>query len=136
VLWWLKPRRRKPLSDAGALHPQPVSFVTPGRLVVPGALSTAISSGLPVHRGPAELFAISAPRDILTPGWGAFRMFDVYLNPKRDLLVVRNGLPIPLPDVSGRWRKKKKVASVSEDIKLAIQRQGYYVRKLTDLKKR
>jgi hypothetical protein len=61
-------------------------------------------------------------------------MFDVYLNTKRDLLVVRNGLPIPL--ASGTWRKKKKVASVSEDIKLAIQRQGYYMRKLTDFKKR
>ena len=62
-------------------------------------------------------------------------MFDVYLNTKRDLLVVRNGLPIPLPDAR-RWHKKKKVASVSEDIKLAVQRQGYYMRKLTDFKKR
>ena len=52
-------------------------------------------------------------------------MFDVYLNTKRDL-----------PDASGRWHKKKKVASVSEDIKLAVQRQGYYMRKLTDFKKR
>ncbi len=59
-------------------------------------------------------------------------MFDVYLNTKRDLVVVRNGLPIPLADTPGRWRKKKKVASVSEDIKLAVQRQRYYVRKLTD----
>ena len=66
---------------------------------------------------------------------GGLRMFDVYLNTKRDLLIVRNGLPIPLPDASGRWRKKKKVASVSEDIKLAVERQGYYMRKLTDLKK-
>jgi len=87
-------------------------------------LSTAICGGLPAHRVRAELLAISAPRDIL----------DVYLNTKRDLLVVRNGLPIP--DASGRWRKKKKVASVSEDIKLAVQRQGYYLRKLTDFKKR
>ena len=63
-------------------------------------------------------------------------MFDVYLNTKRDLLVVRNGWPIPLPDASSRWRKKKKVASVSEDIKLAVQRQGYYMRKLMDFKKR
>jgi hypothetical protein len=62
-------------------------------------------------------------------------MFDVYLNTKRDLLVVRNGLPIPLPDASGRWRKKKQVASVSEDIKLAVERQGYYMRKLTDFNK-
>ena len=61
-------------------------------------------------------------------------MFDVYLNTRRNLLVVRNGLPIP--DASGRWRKMKKVASVSDDIKLAVQRQGYYMRKLTDFKKR
>ncbi|MET4329117.1 hypothetical protein ABIB80_004953 [Bradyrhizobium sp. i1.15.2] len=54
-------------------------------------------------------------------------MFDVYLNTKRDLLVVRNGLPIPFPDASGGWRKKKNVASVSEDINLAVQRQGYYI---------
>jgi hypothetical protein len=67
---------------------------------------------------------------------GGLRMFDVYLNTKRDLLVVRNGLPIPLPDASGRWRKKKQVASVSEDIKLAVERQGYYMRKLTGFKKR
>jgi hypothetical protein len=67
---------------------------------------------------------------------GDLRMFDVYLNDKRDLLVVRNGLPIPLSDASGRWRKKKKVVSVSEDIKLAVQTQGYYRRKLTDFKKR
>ena len=89
--------------------------------------------GLPVHRGRAELFAISALCDILTIGWGAIRMFDVYLNTKRDLLVVRNGLPNSFPDASGRWRKKKKVASVSEDIKLAVQRQGYYLRKLNGL---
>ena len=61
-------------------------------------------------------------------------MFDVYLNTRRNLLVVRNGMPIP--DASGRWRKMKKVASVSDDIKLAVQRQGYYMRKLTDFKKR
>ena len=61
-------------------------------------------------------------------------MFDVYLSTKRNLLVVRNGLPIP--DASGRWRKMKKVASVSEDIKLAVQRQGYYIRKLTEFMKR
>jgi hypothetical protein len=47
---------------------------------------------------------------------------------------VRNGLPIPVPDASGRWHKKKKVASVSLDIKLAVQRQGYYQRKPADFK--
>jgi hypothetical protein len=63
-------------------------------------------------------------------------MFDVYLNNKRDLLVVLNGLPIRLPDASSRWHKKKRVSSVSDDIRLAVQKQGYYIRKLTDFKKR
>ncbi|MGY4366815.1 hypothetical protein ACVW1A_002880 [Bradyrhizobium sp. LB1.3] len=58
-------------------------------------------------------------------------MFDVYLNGRCDLLVVRNGSPIPPPDVSGKWRKKKRrVASVSEEIRLAVQVKGYYMRKL------
>ena len=57
-------------------------------------------------------------------------MFDVYLNGKSDLLVVPRGLPIPNSE-TGRWRKKKtKVAAVSDEIRLAIQRHGYYRRKL------
>lgn len=63
------------------------------------------------------------------------RMFDVYLNDRRDLLVVRKGTPVPAPNFSGRWRKRKKVASVSDEIRLAVQRHGYYMRKLKDLKK-
>jgi hypothetical protein len=60
-------------------------------------------------------------------------MFDVYLNERRDLLVVSKGLPIPV-FASGRWRKsKKKVLKVSDEIKSAVQSQGYYVRKLRDL---
>ena len=63
-------------------------------------------------------------------------MFDVYLNGRRDLLVVRRGFPIPPSDVSGRWRKgKRRVASVSEEIRRAVQRQGYYIRKVGDLRK-
>ena len=62
-------------------------------------------------------------------------MFDVYLNDRRDLLVVRKGLPIPLLDGgSGRWRKKKGAVSVSEEISHAVQKHGYYVRKLTQMK--
>ena len=60
-------------------------------------------------------------------------MFDVYLNERRDLLVVSKGLPVPVGTL-GRWRKyKKKVLKVSDEIKSAVQRQGYYVRKLRDL---
>jgi hypothetical protein len=63
-------------------------------------------------------------------------MFDVYLNNRCDLLVVRKGLPIPLGGRSDKWRKsKKRVVVVSEEIRLAVQRQGYYVRKLKALKK-
>ena len=63
-------------------------------------------------------------------------MFDVYLNGKRDLLDVRRGFPVPPSDASGRWRKRKRrVASVSEEIWRAVQRQGYYMQKLSDLRK-
>jgi len=64
-------------------------------------------------------------------------MFDVYLSDRRDLLVVRKGFPLPFGDASsGRWRKsKKRVVSVSDEIRLAVQRQGYYMRRLKHLKK-
>ena len=64
-------------------------------------------------------------------------MFDVYLNSRRDLLVVRNGLPIPVTEASGRWRKRNRgrLASVSEEIRVAVQKQGYYMRRLKDLEK-
>src|ERR1035438_10887603 len=49
-------------------------------------------------------------------------MFDVYLNEKRDrLLVVAKGQPIPNIGNSGRWRKKKGAVSVSDEIKLACR---------------
>jgi hypothetical protein len=61
-------------------------------------------------------------------------MFDVYLNQGRDLLVVSRGLPIPTHHKLGRWRKsKKRVLKVSDEIRSAVQREGYYVRKLSDL---
>jgi hypothetical protein len=57
-------------------------------------------------------------------------MFDVYLNEKRDrLLVVAKGQPIPTIDNSGRWRKKKGAVAVSDEIKLALQRDGFYWRR-------
>lgn len=62
-------------------------------------------------------------------------MFDVYLNDRRDLLIVRKGSPVPLAAASGKWRKKKKTASVSDEIKLAVQRHGYYTRKLKNFHK-
>ena len=63
-------------------------------------------------------------------------MFDVYLSNRRDLLVVLKGLPFPLGGPSYKWRKsKKRVVMVSEEIRHAVQRQGYYMRKLKALKK-
>jgi hypothetical protein len=57
-------------------------------------------------------------------------MFDVYLNEKRDrLLVVAKGQPIPIIGNSGRWRKKKGAVAVSDEIKLALQRDGFYWRR-------
>jgi hypothetical protein len=77
-----------------------------------------------------------SPSDMLRVGWGANAMFDVYLNDRRDLLVVRKRFPIPAGYTSGRWRKrKKKVLNVSEEIRIAIQSHGYYMRKLRDLNK-
>jgi hypothetical protein len=58
-------------------------------------------------------------------------MFDVYLNEKRDrLLVIARGQPIPAIENAGRWRKKKATATVSDEIKSNVQRDGFYWRKL------
>ena len=60
-------------------------------------------------------------------------MFDVYLNEKRDrLLVVAKGQPIPIIGSPGRWRKKKGAVAVSDEIKLALQRDGFYWRRLAE----
>ena len=59
---------------------------------------------------------------------------DVYLSTRRDLLVVKKGCPIPPVAAPGSWRKRKKrVVNVSEEIRSALQMQGYYMRKLKDL---
>jgi hypothetical protein len=60
-------------------------------------------------------------------------MFDVYLNEKRDrLLVVAKGRSIPVIENSGRWRKKKRAVAVSDEIKSAVQRDGFYWRRLAE----
>jgi hypothetical protein len=61
-------------------------------------------------------------------------MFDVYLNGKRDLLVVKGGSPIHLTGTSGRWKRKRRVVSVSDEIRSAVESQGYYRRKLSGAK--
>ena len=57
---------------------------------------------------------------------------DVYLSNRRDLLVVRRGTPIPAVAALGNWRKskKKRIAKVSDEIRSALEAQGYYMRKL------
>jgi len=58
-------------------------------------------------------------------------MFDVYLNDKRaQLLVVAKGQPIPIHRRLGRWRRRKAAVTVSDEIKIAVQRDGYYSRRL------
>lgn len=63
---------------------------------------------------------------------------DVYLNARRELLVVRRGASIPPVAAPGNWRKskKKRVAKVSEEIRSALEAQGYYMRKLKDIHRR
>ena len=58
---------------------------------------------------------------------------DVYLSTRRDLLVVKKGSSIPRAVVLGSWRKgKRRVVKVSEEIRSALEKQGYYMRKLRD----
>ena len=62
-------------------------------------------------------------------------MFEVYLNERRDQLVLKKGAALPLIGASGKWRKKKGVLKVSDEIRSAVQRQGYYLRKPSDARK-
>lgn len=64
-------------------------------------------------------------------------MFDVYRNGKRELLVLSNGSAIPVICSQNKWRKsRKRILKVSDEIKSAVQRQGYYVRSLRVTKER
>ena len=64
-------------------------------------------------------------------------MFDVYFNGKRDLLVVSKGSSMAVLGSPTKWRKsRKRVFQVSDEIKSAVERQGYYVRRLRDTKER
>jgi hypothetical protein len=61
-------------------------------------------------------------------------MFDVYFNKNRDLLVLSKGSSIP--SSASNWRKsRRRVFRVSDEIKSAVQKQGYYMRSLRDKKK-
>ena len=66
-------------------------------------------------------------------GLGAAHMFDVYLSDRRDhLLVVEKGQPFPIDQHLGRWHKKRAAVAVSDEIRTAVQRDGYYSRRLRE----
>jgi hypothetical protein len=80
---------------------------------------------------------LCSPSDMINRFLGGTHM-DVYLSARRDLLVVRRGTPIPAVAAPGNWRKskKKRIAKVSEEIRSALEAQGYYIRKLKDVYRR
>jgi hypothetical protein len=58
-------------------------------------------------------------------------VFDIYRNDKRDLLVLSTGSAVPVLYSAHKWRKsRKRVLKVSDEIKSAVQAQGYYLRNL------
>jgi hypothetical protein len=62
-------------------------------------------------------------------------MFDIYFNCKRDLLVLSKGSAVPALGTPSKWRKsKKRVFKVSDEIKLAVETRGYYMRKRRDIR--
>jgi hypothetical protein len=64
-------------------------------------------------------------------------MYDVYRNDKRFLLVLSSGSPVPGLYSAHKWRKsRKRVLKVSDEIKSAVQAQGYYLRSLLVTKER
>jgi hypothetical protein len=57
-------------------------------------------------------------------------MYDVYLNGRKDLLIIPTGARLPV-GTSGKWRlKKRAVRAVSEVIREDIRRCGYHRRRL------
>jgi hypothetical protein len=54
-------------------------------------------------------------------------MFDVYVRGSSQLLVIRRGAPLPAGSVGG-WRKKRAARAVSDEIRGAVVREGFYKR--------
>jgi hypothetical protein len=64
-------------------------------------------------------------------------VFDVYFNEKGDLLVLSKGSSMPVAGSTSKWRKsRKRMFKVSDEIRSAVQKQGYYMRTLRDLRER
>lgn len=63
-------------------------------------------------------------------------MFDVYLDNRRNLLVLKKGAAIPPGSNSGTWRKcRKRAVLVSDEIRSAVHTEGYYLRKSSQMRK-
>jgi hypothetical protein len=60
-------------------------------------------------------------------------MFDVYVRGKGQLLVTRQGSPLPL-GVERGWKRKRTARAVSDDISGAVMREGFYKRSPTLLR--
>jgi hypothetical protein len=61
------------------------------------------------------------------------KVFDIYRNVKRGLLVLTTGSAVPVLSSAHKWRKsRKRVLKVSDEIRSAVQEQGYYLRNLRD----
>ncbi len=66
---------------------------------------------------------------------GRSMLFDVYLNEKRDLIVVSRGAPLPSLGIARKWRKSpRRAIRVSDEIQAAVAEQGYYLRRIGDLR--
>jgi hypothetical protein len=58
-------------------------------------------------------------------------MFDVYINGKREFLVVSNGSRTFTSGQAVKWKKsKKRIKTVSAEIRSAVESQGFYLRRL------
>jgi hypothetical protein len=101
----------------------------------PGRINQLTKHHLRNNRAVAAQQPFAVRPTVMLVLWG-WQVFDVYLNNRRNLLVVKKGAAIPAAATSGTWRKsKRRVISVSDEIRSAIQKHGYYVRKPSDLKK-
>ncbi|MCD9817616.1 hypothetical protein [Bradyrhizobium japonicum] len=59
-------------------------------------------------------------------------MFDIYVSNKGDLLVLSEGSAIPVLTSRKTWRKRRRARKVSDEIRSAVQKNGYYLRSLRD----
>jgi len=105
-------------------------FISPS--AHPGLESRRLRTfSLYVLSGCCHLVTLFPRQSDMLIGIGEGIMFDVYVvSNKRDrLLVIPRGVPIPMQEASKKWRRRRKsVVAVSEEIKLAVKRNGYYRR--------